>query len=118
MTNSKPDTGNAPALDAANPMMEWWTQQWLQGVNPMARIQLAWMASFSEVMHQEARFLKAMAEASERLAACYDTHGDDPEKLRDCYQDIAKEMADHHMKRMHHVANLPNDFRQRIWEEI
>ncbi|MCG6657028.1 hypothetical protein HOP52_04460 [Halomonas campisalis] len=118
MSNSKPDSVTTPGLDNGNPMMEWWSQQWMQGINPMTRMQLAWMESVSEVMHQEALFLKAMAEASERLAQCYDTHNGDPSKVSACYQNIAKEMADHQMQRMHHVANLPNDFRQRIWEEI
>ena len=27
----------------ANPMLDWWQQQWTQGVDPMARTHLAWM---------------------------------------------------------------------------
>ncbi|EWG99280.1 hypothetical protein Q427_25880 [Halomonas sp. BC04] len=54
--------------------MEWWAEQWMQGAKPMTRMQLAWMENLSEIMQQEARFLLALAESSQRIATCYDTH--------------------------------------------
>ncbi|WP_163557512.1 hypothetical protein [Halomonas sp. NO4] len=118
MSERKPDSNSTPSMEMPSQMMEWWAQQWMQNANPMTRLQLAWMQSVSEVMEQEANFLKAMADASQRLAECYDTHGGDPEKMGECYRSIANEISDHHMERMKKVAEMPNEFRRRIWEEI
>ncbi|WP_163575895.1 hypothetical protein [Halomonas faecis] len=118
MSKRKPESSDAPGMELSSQMMEWWAQQWTQGVNPVARIQLAWMQSVSEVMQQETRFLMAMADASRRLAECYDTHAGDPERMGECYRSIASEIGDHHMERMKTVAEMPNEFRRRIWEEI
>ncbi|MGM0785803.1 MAG: hypothetical protein ACQEUM_17020 [Pseudomonadota bacterium] len=118
MSKRKPESSDAPGMELSSQMMEWWAQQWTQGVNPVARIQLAWMQSVAEVMQQEASFLKAMADASRRLAECYDSHADDPEKMGECYRSIASEITDQQMERMKTVAEMPNEFRRRIWEEI
>lgn len=118
MSSQKPESSSTPGIPAPGPMMDWWTQQWMQGTNPVTRIQLAWMQSISEVMEQESIFLKAMADASHRLAECYDTHSGDPAKMGECYRNIASELTDHHMARMKKVAEMPDDFRRRIWEEI
>ncbi|MCE8002148.1 hypothetical protein [Billgrantia ethanolica] len=107
-----------PALDASLPLMEWWSQQWIQGITPMTRLQLAWMESVSDMMLQEAKFLAALSEAGQQLGHCYDTHGADPEKMKECYEEIAREVADQHMRRLKHVAAMPQEFRRRIWEEI
>ena len=118
MSHRKTDSSSNPGTEMPGQMMEWWSQQWMQGHNPMMRVQLAWMQSVSDVMEQEATFLKAMAEASQRLAECYDTHSGNPEKMGECYRSIASELGNHHMQRMRKVAEMPNDFRLRIWEEI
>ncbi|AMD02366.1 MULTISPECIES: hypothetical protein [Halomonas] len=118
MTTKKSAANPSAPFEAAQPIMEWWTKQWMQGATPMTRMQLAWMENLSEIMQQEARFLSALAEASQRIAKCYDTNQGDPMKMNECYQELAKEVAEHHMERMKNVANLSHDFRARIWEEI
>ena len=118
MTTKKTATNPNTPLEAAQPIMEWWAKQWMQGATPMTRMQLAWMENLSEIMQQEARFLSALAESSQRIAKCYNSHQGDPTKMNECYQELAKEVADHHMERMTNVANLSHDFRKRIWEEI
>lgn len=118
MSRQKSESSSTQGMPLPGPSMEWWSQQWMQGINPMTRIQLAWMQSMSEMLEQEAHFLKAMADASHRLAACYDSHAGDPEKMGECYRNIASEIGDHHMERMKKVAEMPDDFRRRIWEEI
>ncbi|MBA2777293.1 hypothetical protein [Billgrantia kenyensis] len=115
---SQASNRQSPATQASQPIMDWYSQQWLQGVVPMTRLQLVWMESVSDMMVQEAKFLAALSEAGQQLGMCYDTHGHDPEKLRECYQNLAREVADQHMQRLKQVAALPHEFRQRIWEEI
>ncbi|MGR2736869.1 hypothetical protein ACUY1T_00290 [Billgrantia sp. Q4P2] len=115
---STPTTHLTPALGASQPIMEWWAQQWVQGITPMTRMQLAWMESMTDMMQQEARFFAALSAAGEQLSHCYETHGTDPEKMKACYEEIAREVADQHMQRFKQVATLPQEFRRRIWEEI
>ncbi|MCE8031603.1 MAG: hypothetical protein LPK20_17070 [Halomonas sp.] len=107
-----------PALFASQPLVEWWAQQWIQGITPMTRLQLAWMESMSDMMQQEARFIAALSAAGQQLGQCYETHGHDPEKIQECYEEIAREVAEHHMQRIKQVASLPQEFRRRIWEEL
>lgn len=107
-----------PALEASQPLIQWWSQQCVRGVTPMTRLQLAWMESMTETLQQEARFLAALSEAGQQLSRCYEKHGHDPAMMRECYQDIAREVADQHMQRLRHVASLPQDFKCRLWEEL
>ncbi|WP_162622994.1 hypothetical protein [Billgrantia lactosivorans] len=116
-TPSRPSSIN-PALDASQPMIEWWSQQCMQGLTPVTRLQLAWMECACEMLQQEARFFAALSAAGEQLNHCYETHGADPQKMQECYEEIAREVADQHMKRLKHVATLPQEFRRRIWEEL
>ncbi|MFQ3787530.1 hypothetical protein [Halomonas sp. A29] len=115
---SKTSPLHNPALSASQPLVEWWTQQWVQGITPMTRMQLAWMESLTDMMQQEARFFAALSAAGEQLSHCYETHGTDPEKMKECYEEIAREVADQHMQRLKQVATLPQEFRRRIWEEL
>ncbi|NIC04102.1 hypothetical protein [Billgrantia bachuensis] len=107
-----------PALGPSQPLVEWWAQQWVQGITPMTRMQLAWMESLTDVMQQEARFFAALSAAGEQLGKCYETHGTDPQKMQECYEEIAREVADQHMQRLKQVTTLPQEFRRRIWEEL
>ncbi|MCE8015017.1 hypothetical protein HOP62_02880 [Halomonas sp. MCCC 1A17488] len=109
---------HTPAFGASQPMIEWWSQQCMQGFAPVTRFQLAWMECTCEMLQQEARFFAALSAAGEQLNHCYETHGADPEKMQECYKEIAREVADHHMERLKQVAILPQEFRRRIWEEI
>ncbi|MBB3330569.1 glucosamine 6-phosphate synthetase-like amidotransferase/phosphosugar isomerase protein [Halomonas campaniensis] len=116
---TKKPFGMDMGMASANPMLEWWQQQWMKGGNPMARMQLAWMESMAEAMQFEAQFLKAIAESGERLSKCFDGEGPtSPEELQECYQKLVQEVSDAQMKRMEHATQLTHDFRKRIWEEI
>ncbi len=106
-------------MSGANPMLEWWQQQWLKGGNPMARMQVAWMESMAEAMKFEAEFLKAIAESGEQLAKCFDEDGpSNQEELQECYQKLVTSVTDAQKKRMEQSAQLSHDFRAKIWEEI
>lgn len=107
-----------PAFGPPQPLVEWWVQQWVRGLTPMTRMQLAWMESMTDMMQQEARFFAALSAAGEQLGHCYDKHGADPAKMSECYQDIAREVADQHMERLKQVASLPQEFKRRLWEEL
>lgn len=100
-------------------MLAWWSQQWLQGATPLARLQLAWMESLAEAMQFEAQYLRALAESGERLAGCHTGEAAaDPEALQQCYRRLLEDVTDAHLKRLHKVAELSQDFRARVWEEI
>lgn len=116
--NQTTPLGFSQPFDASNPMLEWWTQQWMQSATPMSRLQLAWMENLAQLMQQEAQFLSALAESSRQLSQCYETHKDDPSKLNACYQEIAKDVADQQMERLKQVATLSHEIRKRIWEEL
>ncbi|MDL0434119.1 hypothetical protein QPM17_23600 [Marinobacter sp. TBZ242] len=113
-----PSSALSPAWEASQPMMEWWSRQYLQSVTPLTRFQLAWMECICETLQQEARFLEALANVSQRFEQCYDTHGNDPIKMGECYQALAREVTEQHLERLKQVASLPHDLRSRIWEAL
>lgn len=117
---TQPEGSTTEALKAPNEaMLQWWSQQWLQGATPLARMQLAWMESLAEAMQFEAQCLHALAESGERMAGCY-TDGEpmSPQELQACYQRLMEDVTQTHMRRLEKVAQLSQDFRKRIWEEI
>ncbi|MFG6136948.1 MULTISPECIES: hypothetical protein [Halomonas] len=116
MTQSTGETTSAlpPASDA---MLQWWTQQLTQGTTPLARMQFAWLESLAEAMQFEAECLRALAESGERMAGCYSGEAH-PHELHECYQRLMQDVAQVHWQRLEKVAELSEDFRQRIWEEI
>ncbi|MCH4563628.1 hypothetical protein MKP05_10855 [Halomonas sp. EGI 63088] len=106
--------------EATKPVFDWWLHHWMDATHPMVRIQLAWMESLLEAVQVEAEFMAACAASNQKVSKCFS----DPETLRSpaslshCYHEAAKDMADAHMARLGKVAELPKDFRQRLWEEI
>ncbi|MDN3555205.1 hypothetical protein [Halomonas maura] len=118
MTEQQGDA--ADALKApSDAMMQWWSQQWLQGVTPMARMQLAWMESLAEAMQFEAQCLHALAESGQRLSGCINSETPaNPQDIQECYQQLMHHVTQTHMQRLEKVAELSEDFRNRIWEEL
>ncbi|MEQ5802224.1 hypothetical protein [Halomonas sp. H10-9-1] len=103
----------------ANPMLEWWQQQWTKGATPMARTQLAWMENLAEALQFEAQFLKAIAESGERMAQCLNgEQPTTPKEVQACYEQLVKEVGNAQMKRLEQASQLTHDFRKRLWEEI
>ena len=117
-TSTLSPTMLSPTMQASAPMMEWWSQQWFQGVTPVTRLQLAWMESMADVMQQEARFFSALSEAGRQLSQCYDNDRDNPQKIKACYEELAREVADQHMQRIKTMTTLPHEFKRRVWEEL
>lgn len=118
MSQDTGEAGNAsaPSHDA---MLQWWNQQWLEGATPLARMQLAWMESLVEAMRFEAQCLHALAESGERLAGCHTGNAvKHPLELHQCYQRLVEDVTQTHLQRLGKVAELSEDFRKRIWEEL
>ncbi|WP_104203682.1 hypothetical protein [Billgrantia saliphila] len=118
MPSTLSSEGLTPALAVSQPMVAWWSRQCMQGFTPLTRVQLAWMECACETLQQEARFLAALAEAGQRFEHCYNNHGSDPVKMGECYQELAREVAEQQMERLKQVASLPHELRSRIWEEL
>jgi hypothetical protein len=116
MSKRKPDS----PLSATEPVFDWWRQQWLQGANPMARLQLAWMESLAEVLQFEAQYLKAIAESSQKMGDCFtgEEAPSTPGELHECYQKLVQDVTDAQMKRLEKANELSEDFRRRVWEEL
>ncbi|MDC8804735.1 hypothetical protein PRZ61_14880 [Halomonas pacifica] len=108
----------APApLDATQPLMHWWLTSWSHHAPPMARLQLAWLSMAGETLQAELEFFGACADMQRRWNRCL-SHEKDPQALGECYQSLVKEMTDAQFQRLHRVSQLPNDFRQQVWEEL
>lgn len=113
-----PQTARSTApLAPSQPLMQWWLHHWMDGSTPMARLQMAWMASAGEAVQAELEFLGACADMQQRWAHCLNREAD-PQALGECYQGLVQEMADAQFKRLHRVSQLPDDFRQQVWEEL
>nr|WP_298248616.1 hypothetical protein [uncultured Halomonas sp.] len=102
-----------------NPISEWWQQQWPKGVNPMVRLQQAWMENLAEALQFEAEFLMAIAQSGERIARTFDgPQPTTPAEMQAYYEALVKEMSDAQMKSLEQASRLSHDFRKRLWEKI
>lgn len=109
-----------PFLEASQPMLLWWGEQWLKSAVPIAKLHLAWLESVTEAMQIEAAFFQAMAESGEKLTQCFSYSGGNhsPAALNSCYHEIMQTLTDAHFQRLEKVAELSHEFRQCLWEEI
>ncbi|SHE89298.1 hypothetical protein SAMN02745148_01351 [Modicisalibacter ilicicola DSM 19980] len=121
MATSRSTPFPSPLADVdAAALPSWWMQQWMESANASARLQLVWLEMLGNAMQQEAEFFKIMAISTEKLA-----HGamnqellGDPTAMAAHYQEVAGEIHEATMNRMHKVTELSKDFRECLWEEI
>ncbi|HSP32399.1 MAG TPA: hypothetical protein VLO13_10425 [Halomonas sp.] len=109
-----------PVIDASQPIFLWWSEYWLKSSLPMAKAHLAWLENMSQTMQMEAELFQAIADSSERLTQCFVESGCTPTNtdIHDCYQDMMQTLTDAQLQRFEKVAQLPHEFRKRLWEEI
>ncbi len=107
-------------VTASQPVCNWWLHHWMDASHPLARLQRAWMESVLEAIEVEAEFLKAWTLSNAKVLNCLaDSRSlTDSASLHSCYHEAARDMTDAHMARFGKVAELPEDFKQRLWEEI
>jgi hypothetical protein len=108
------------AAEASRPILEWWSHHWMDASHPLTRLQRVWLESLIEAIQVESEFLTAWAESSHKMA---ESLADpevffDPVALTGHYQQAARDMGHAHLTRLGRVAELPRDFKERIWEEI
>ncbi len=110
----------AGVAQASQPVLDWWMHHWMDASHPLARLQRAWMESVLEAIEVEAEFLNAWTLSNAKVWSCLaDARSlSDAASLHSCYHEAAREMTDAHMARFGKVAELPEDFKQRLWEEI
>ncbi|MEQ6916611.1 hypothetical protein [Halomonas aquatica] len=107
-------------VQASRPVFDWWMHHWMDVQHPLVRLQRAWVESVLETIEVEAEFLNACTLLNAKAWSCLA----DPRSLansaslQSCYHEVAKDMADAHMTRLGKVAELPEDFKQRLWEEM
>ncbi|MGJ7457862.1 hypothetical protein [Halomonas sp. RA08-2] len=104
----------------SQPILNWWMQHWMDASHPLARLQRAWMESTLEAIQVEAEFLSAWNQSSRKVAECLSDPQTlfNPATLTGCYRQAATDLGDAQMTRLGKVAELPQDFKDRIWEEI
>lgn len=105
-----------PAPMPGAPLVAWWAQQcW-----PLTRVQLAWMESIANAMEVEAHYLKALAESGEHLGRSMtgEEAPTTPADVQAHYQKLVERVTHAHIHRLGRVAELSEEFRNRIWEEI
>lgn len=110
----------ASVAQASQPVFDWWMHHWMDASHPLARLQSAWMESVIETIEVEAEFLNACMLSNAKVWSCLaDTRSlADSASLHSVYHEVAKDITDAHMARLGKVAELPKDFKQRLWEEI
>lgn len=110
----------AVIAQASQPIFAWWMHHWMDASHPMARLQCAWMESILEAMQAEAEFLNACAISNAKVWSCLAEANYLPgaAALHNCYHEAAADIVDAHLTRLGRVTELPEDFRQRLWEEI
>ena len=110
----------ASVAQASQPVFDWWMHHWMDASHPLARLQSAWMESVIEAIEVEAEFLNACTLSNAKVwSYLADARSlADSASLHSVYHEVAKDMTDAHMARLGKVAELPKDFKQRLWEEI
>ncbi|QTF91765.1 hypothetical protein [Halomonas sp. BM-2019] len=108
------------AAEATRPILDWWAHHWMDASHPLARLQQAWLESMIEAVQVESEFLVAWAESSHKLATSLADPKvlHDPAALTGHYQQAARDIHQAHLTRIGRVAEMPRDFKERIWEEI
>lgn len=88
--------------------------------HPLVRLHSAWMESVIEAMAVEVEFLNACTISNAKVWRCLaETHHLSASPcVPGCFHEAAREMAGAHLTRLGKVAELPEDFQQRLWEEI
>lgn len=110
-----------PWLSISQPVLQWWIEQSVKGVQPLMNIQLAWLESVSSAMHMEIEFCQAIAESNEKISHCLLMNQSSPksaQEITDCYQQAMQGLRDAQLDRFNKVTKLSQDFRKALWEEI
>lgn len=110
-----------PWLSISQPVLQWWMEQSVKGVQPLMNVQLAWLESVSSAMQMEMEFCQAIAESHEKITHCLLMHQSSPksaEEFTDCYQQAMQGLSNAHLDRLKKVTELSHDFRSALWEEI
>ena len=107
-------------VEVSMPVYDWWYRHWLDATHPAIRLQQAWSTSLIEAVQLEAEFLSVCFKAGSGIVRCLSDPRalQNPAALSQSYQDAAKEVADAHSERLDRASQLPEEFRQRLWEEI
>lgn len=110
----------ASVAQAAQPVFSWWMHHWMDASHPLIRLQSAWVESVVEGIQVEAEFLGACTLSSAKVWRCLADARSlaDAASLHSCYHEVTRDMADAHMVRLGKAAELPEDFKQRLWEEM
>ncbi|WP_420267488.1 hypothetical protein [Halomonas lysinitropha] len=110
----------ASVAEASQPVLDWWVHHWMDAAHPLSRLQRTWVESVFEAIEVETDFLNVCALSNVKLLNCLAAARPvvGSSFLHSCYHEVAQEMADAHMARLGRVAELPEDFKQRLWEEI
>lgn len=110
----------ATVVQASQPVFNWWVHHWMDASHPLTRLQRAWMESVLEAIEVEAEFLNACALSNAKVWNCLTDTGllTDSASLHSRYHEVAKDMTDAHLTRFGRVAELSEDFKQRLWEEM
>ncbi len=107
-------------VPASQPLFDWWLHHWMDIAHPMARWHSAWVDAVFEAMAVEVDFLHACTTSNARAWRCLAATRQRPAfpGVPGCIHEAAREVADAHLVRLGRVAELPEDFQQRLWEEI
>ena len=105
---------------ASQPVFSWWVHHWMDASHPLTRLQHAWIESVLEAIEVEAEFLNAFALSNAKAWNCLTDTGllTDSASLQNRYHEVTKDMTDAHLTRLGRVAELSEDFKQRLWEEM
>lgn len=111
----------SPWLSISQPILQWWMEQSMKGVQPLMNVQIAWLESVSSAMQMEMEFCQAIAQSNEKITHCLLAHQSAPksaEEISDCYQQAMQGVTNAHFDRLKKVTELSQDFRTALWEEI
>ena len=107
-----------PWLDATQPMLMWWGTQ---SIEPMAKIQIAWLESVSQAVQAELQFFHAISESHEKIVQCFinaSTESDNNLNMANCYQEAMQTLTNAHMDRLQKASELTHEFRKSLWEKL
>lgn len=97
-----------------------WSQPWMESTNTAIKLQRIWLETLNDAMRHELEFFSTIVTSYSKLTSCMlGLEGlQTPSSVVSCYHEIAGDMTQAALNRMHKVSELNDDLRERIWCEI
>lgn len=96
-----------------------WSQPWMESTTTAIKLQQIWLETLNDATRHELDSCNRGGSCNKLTSCMLGLEGLlTPSSMLSCYHEITGDMAEATLKRVHKVAKLSDDLRERIWCEI